>query len=135
MAENETQEYNSDYWVDRAERYWSESNRNEQAAREAMSFIERAISLNPLNHRAWSDKGFILKQMGELESALLCIDRALALNRDFVSSWYNKGVLLGLLGKFDEAIICYEEVLKHNPQHRFAIRDMNILKSIISKGK
>ena len=132
---DETTSGQSDYWVERAENFWSQSNKNEQAAKETMSFIEKAISLNPLNSRAWADKGFILKQLGELESALLCIDRALALNRNFISPWYNKGVLLGLMGKFEEAISCYEEVLKQDPQHALAQRDMNVLMQIIRRKK
>ena len=135
MISNEVTEKNADYWLDRAESFWDQSNRNEQAAKETMNFIEKAININPLNYRAWSDKGYILKQLGELESALLCLDRALALNRDFVGSWYNKGVLLGLLGRFDEALNCYQEVLKQEPEHELAQRDMNVLLQFVKPEK
>lgn len=135
MEDRNNKEGNADYWLDRAELFWSDSNKNEQAALETMSFIEKAISLNPLNYRAWSDKGYLLKQMGEFDTALLCLDRALALNRNSVNSWYNKGVLLGLLGKFDEAMDCYTEVLKQEPEHQFAQRDMIVLRDMAKKGK
>ena len=135
MINNEISEKDAEYWLDRAESYWDQSNRNEQAAKETMNFIEKAININPLNYRAWSDKGYILKQLGELETALLCLDRSLALNRDFVGSWYNKGVLLGLLGRFDEALNCYQEVLKHEPEHELAQRDMNVLLQFVKPEK
>lgn len=135
MINNEISEKDAEYWLDRAESYWDQSNRNEQAAKETMNYIEKAININPLNYRAWSDKGYILKQLGELDSALLCLDRALALNRDFVGSWYNKGVLLGLLGRFDEALNCYQEVLKQEPEHELAHRDMNVLLQFVKPEK
>ncbi len=125
----------SDQLVIEAERYWSQSNKTEIAAKETLDYIEKALNLNPLNYKAWADKGFILKQLGDLESALLCIDRALALNQDFISPWYNKGVVLGLLGKFKEAITCYDEVLKQDPKHELALRDRNVLLQIMGKLK
>jgi tetratricopeptide (TPR) repeat protein len=125
----------SEYWVERAESFWRESNKNEQAAKETLNFVDKAISINPLSSKAWADKGFILKQLGEYETALLCLDRALALNRDFISPWYNKGVLLGLMGKFHEAVNCYEEVLKQDPNHKLAKRDVNVLRQILNDKK
>jgi len=125
----------SDNWVEQAEQYWSKSDKSKKAAKNTLSCIEKALQLNPLNYKAWADKGFILKQLGEFENALLCLDRALLLNNNFISPLYNKGVLLGLMGKFNEALIYYDRVLKIEPDHQLATRDKQVLLQIINKKK
>ena len=125
----------AEYWIDRAETFWRESEKTEDAAITTMGYIERALTLDPLNYKAWSDKGFILKQLGNLDTAIMCFDRALALNNEIITPWYNKGVLLGLMGKFEEAVKCYEQVLKQNPEHTMALRDYNVLIKIIKNRK
>jgi tetratricopeptide (TPR) repeat protein len=132
MDENRTKEYQSNWWIDRAERFWSDSNKNEQAAKEALAYLENAINIDPLNNRAWADKGFMLKQLGDFESALLCFDRSLALNREAISPWYNKAVLLGLMGKFEEALKCYDRVLENDPKHELALRDRTVLMDVLN---
>lgn len=133
MFDEKTRNDQAEIWLDEAERYWSESDKSEKAAKETLNFIENAIQLNPLNHRAWADKGFILKQLGNLKGALLCLDRALALDQGYVSPLYNKGVILGLMGRFEEAMNCYKEVLKKEPEHALAKRDMEVLLQILHK--
>jgi tetratricopeptide (TPR) repeat protein len=133
VQQNKTVE--SDNWVEQAERYWSQSDKSKEAAQNTLSYIEKALQSNPLNYKAWADKGFILKQLGEFESAILCLDRALLLNNNFISPLYNKGVLLGLMGKFNEALIYYDRVLKIEPNHQLAIRDKQVLLQIINRKK
>jgi tetratricopeptide (TPR) repeat protein len=135
MLDEKTKKSQAEIWLDEAERHWSESDKSEKAAKDTLNFIENAIQLNPLNHRAWADKGFILKQLGNLESALMCLDRALTIDQGYVNPLYNKGVLLGLMGRFEEAMKCYEQVLSKEPKHQLAQRDMNVLLQIIRKKK
>jgi lipoprotein NlpI len=59
----------------------------------------------------------------------------LSINPNYVTVWYNKGVLLGSIGNFSEAIKAFDKVLEFNPNHEFALRDREILLSIISKQK
>ncbi len=135
MVGNDSRSKESDSWITKAENYWNESDKTEDAIKETMDLIEKALNLNPLNFKAWADKGFLLKQRGDFESALLCIDRALTLNNNFISPWYNKAVVLGLMGKFDEAIKCYNRVLTQDPNHQLAIRDRNVLLQIMDKKR
>jgi tetratricopeptide (TPR) repeat protein len=130
----ETKEEASDYWVGEGEKYWSESDKTVQSALKALEFIDKAISIDPLNYKAWGDKGFLLKQMGEYDSALMCLERALGFKNDFIPSLYNKAVLLGLTGKFDEAIETYEKVLSLDPKHNLAKRDLEMLLKIKHEG-
>ena len=120
----------SDYYVKECEEFWTKSDKTVKSALAAMKYIEKAIELNPINHRAWGDKGFLLKQLGELETALLCINKAISIKADYTVAWYNKGVILGLMGKFREAIACYNETLKFDPNHIYAKRDLEVLLNI-----
>ena len=124
---NATKEDLSDYWVAEGEKYWSQSDKTVQSAIKSLEYIDKAISIDPLNYKAWGDKGFLLKQMGEYDSALMCLERALGFKNDFIPSLYNKGVLLGLMGKFDEEIETYRKVLQLEPNHNLAKRDLEML--------
>jgi tetratricopeptide (TPR) repeat protein len=132
--EDLSKEEQSDYWVAEGERYWSESDRTIKSALKALELIDKAISINPLNYKAWGDKGFLLKQMGEYDSAMMCLERALGFKADFIPSLYNKAVLLGLTGKFDEAIECYQKVIQIDPEHNLAKRDLEMLYRIKNDG-
>ena len=131
----EARKRRSDQLVSEAEQFWGNSNKTKEAAETTMSYIEKAINLDPLNIRAWADKGFILKQQGEYDRALMCLDRALALNKDSVNPLYNKAVLLGILGKYQESLNCFNRLLAVSPDHALGIRDRNLLLDIIAKEK
>ena len=130
MVTEGTKEMQSEYWLIEGEELWSKSDKTVKSAIEALSYIEKSINLNPLNYKAWTDKGFLLRHMGDLESSLLCLDRAIALKKDYVTSWYNKGVVLGLLGRYNESENCYLEVLRLEPNNKFAKRDLEVLKKL-----
>lgn len=132
-GEGVSKEEKSDYWVAEGEKFWSESDKTLQSALKALEFIDKAITVNPLNYKAWSDKGFLLKQMGEYESAVMCLDRAISLKNDFIPPMYNKGVLLGLLGKFPEAIEIYNKVLELDPNHELAKRDLQMIYKLLKE--
>ncbi len=123
----------SDNWVADGEKFWSESDKTVQSAVKALEFIDKAISINPLNYKAWGDKGFFLKQMGEYDTALMCLDRAIGFKPDFIPPIYNKGVLLGLLGRFKEAIDAYNRVLDLDPNHELAKRDLQMIYRILKE--
>ena len=132
-SEEGTKEALSDYWVAEGERIWAESDKTIQSTLKALELIEKALNINPLNYKAWADKGFLLKQMGEYDSALMCLSRAISLKDDFIPPLYNKGVLLGLLGRFEEAVETYGEVLKLDPNHTLAKRDLEMLMKLVKK--
>jgi tetratricopeptide (TPR) repeat protein len=135
QGEGESKEEVSDYWVAEGERQWGESDKTVQSALKALEFIDKAITINPLNYKAWGDKGFLLKQMGEYDSALMCLNRAIGIKNDFIPPIYNKGVLLGLLGRYPEAIETYNQVLKLDPNHELAKRDLDMINNLMKEGE
>ena len=125
----------SDYWVEKGEKFWDSSDKTIKSALEALTYMDKAININPLSYKAWADKGFFLKQMGEYDSALMCLSRSIGIKSDFIPPLYNKAVLLGLLGRFEEAIDCYNDVLKQDPSNDLAKRDLEMLNKVIGKSQ
>ncbi len=131
IEEGESKENISDYWVERGEKFWDDSDKTTKAALEALTYMDKAININPLNYKAWADKGFFLKQMGEYDSALMCLNRSIGINRVYIPPLYNKAVLLGLLGRFEEAVECYNQVLELDPNNDLAKRDLAMLQKVL----
>ncbi len=121
------------YWVRLGEELWSNSEGNEGDAKNAISYFDKAIELEPLNYFAWANKGLILKKLDRREEAILCYDRAIQIQPNYPNSWFNKGVLLGCLGQLEEAVKCFDKVLEIAPNHKLAIRDRQMLIDIINR--
>ncbi|WP_455392359.1 tetratricopeptide repeat protein [[Eubacterium] cellulosolvens] len=123
------------YWIQKGELTWATSDGRVNEALKTLNYFDKAIELDPLNFLAWANKGLVLKSLDRMDDALLCYNRALTINPNYITVWYNKGVLLGSIGNFDEAIKAFDKVLELNPKHEFAMRDREILLSIIRKQK
>ena len=121
------------YWVRLGEEFWSKSDGNEEDAKKAISYFDKAIEIEPLNYFAWANKGLILKKLDRREEAILCYDRAIQIQPNYPNSWFNKGVLLGCLGQLDEAVKCFDKVLDIAPNHKLALRDRQMLIDIINR--
>jgi len=123
----------SEYWVAESEKIWNSSDKTNKSTLKALEYIDNAMQCNPLNHKAWANKGFFLKHLGKNELALQCLERAISLKRDYIPPWYNRGVIFGLMGKFDDAVNCYNEVLKLDPNNIYAKRDREALVQLVKK--
>lgn len=121
------------YWVRKGEELWANSNGNEEDAKKAIVFFDKAIGIEPLNYFAWANKGLILKKLDRREEAILCYDRAIQIQPNYPNSWFNKGVLLGCLGQLEEAVKCFDQVLEIAPNHKLALRDRQMLIDIINR--
>ncbi|WP_455392944.1 tetratricopeptide repeat protein [[Eubacterium] cellulosolvens] len=121
------------FWVRKGEELWSNSDGNDDDAKKAIEYFDKAIQLEPLNYFAWANKGLILKKLDKREEAILCYDRAIQIQPNYPNSWFNKGVLLGCLGQLEEAVKCFDKVLEMAPNHKLAIRDRQMLIDIINR--
>lgn len=80
---------------------------------EALSYVDKAINVNPDYYDAWQLKVSILIATGrdnheDLADALEACDHALVIKPDQASMWFNKAGILVSLGRYDEAITAYD---------------------------
>jgi len=84
---------------------------------EALTFFEKALTLNPNNDMAWGDKALILDKVGNTAEALLSFSKAILINPNNSITWLNKGLTLLRMRKFNESIECFDTALKINKNY------------------
>ena len=78
----------------------------------AVSRLDKAIQLNPKDHRYYNDRGVAHKRSGDLEAALSDYSKALEIKPDYTNALNNRGVAYLKLGRFDDAIADFTSALK-----------------------
>ena len=81
----------------------------------ALSYFNNAIKLDPFYHQAWYNRGIALRGLGRIEEAIASFDYALKIKPDYHEAWYNRGKVLDDLGRYEEAIASYDQALKIKP--------------------
>ena len=99
----------------------------------ATALLERAISVEPNNGRAFYYYGLAMGERGETRAALTLLRKAeilLRSDRQALGDVYAQmGMNLERLGQREEAIQRYEQALAQNPNHALARRRLQGLKS------
>ncbi|TFW23851.1 methyltransferase domain-containing protein [Duganella callida] len=80
----------------------------------SVDFLRLALSVNANVASAHANLGNTLKEMGQLEEALLNYDRALSLNGRDADTCYNRGAALHALGRLEDALQSYDSALAIN---------------------
>lgn len=89
---------------------------------EALSAIERALSLDETKVEAWYAMGTCLAMLARYNEALEAFDHALSLDESFVPAWDGKAWALGILGKREEALTAVNRALQLDPQYFDALK-------------
>ena len=84
---------------------------------EALSAIERAVSLDETNVEALYAKGTCLAMLARYEEALETFEHALLLDENYVPAWDGKAWALGILGRKAEALAAVNRALELDPEH------------------
>lgn len=87
---------------------------------DAITALDRALSLDPENEIAWINKGTALARLGRLSEALKCYNSAIKVNPSYEVAWNNKGNALARLGRHELAVECYSRALQIDPAYRTA---------------
>jgi tetratricopeptide (TPR) repeat protein len=99
----------------------------------ATALLERAISVEPNNGRAFYYYGLAMGERGDTRAALTLLRKAEILlrgNRQALGNVYTQmGMNLERLGHREEAIQRYEQALAQDPTHALARRRLQELKS------
>jgi tetratricopeptide (TPR) repeat protein len=84
---------------------------------EALTAIERAVSLDESNVEACYALGTCLAMLARYDEALGAFERALKLDEQYVPAWDGKAWALGILGRRSEALTAVNKALELDPQY------------------
>jgi tetratricopeptide (TPR) repeat protein len=87
---------------------------------EAIASHDKAIQIEPDNHRAWFSKGAALTKLQQYEEAIASYERANQIKADFSEAWFGRGTALSKLQRYEEAIASYDQVTQIKPDFYLA---------------
>ena len=86
----------------------------------ALSYINKAIKINPNFAEAYNEQGLAYNALKQLTLALKSYDKAININPNYADAYYNKAVVLQYLKKTEDSINNYDQAIKINPNHSLA---------------
>jgi tetratricopeptide (TPR) repeat protein len=87
---------------------------------EAIASHDKAIQIEPDNHRAWFSKGAALTKLQQYEEAIASYERANQIKADFSEAWFGRGTALSKLQRYEDAIASYDQVTQIKPDFYLA---------------
>jgi predicted O-linked N-acetylglucosamine transferase (SPINDLY family) len=98
---------------------------------EAISFISRAISLNPLQAFYRANFGNVLRSLNRPGEALASYDEAIRLKSDYASAFFNRGNVLKELNRLEDALSSYDDAIRCRPDYFEALNNRgSVLKDL-----
>lgn len=91
--------------------------------KDGLPALRNAVELQPTDALAHSNLGNALKDLGQLEEAVVSYRRALKLKPDLAGIHYNLGLALMDSGKIDSALASYRQALALKPDYAEAYND------------
>jgi len=88
-----------------------------QQYEEAGQLIQQAIQLNPQVPNFHNSLGNVLRNLGQLEAAMISFQQALQLNPNFAEAYNNLGSVLGDQQQFSEAVTYFQQAIALNPHY------------------
>lgn len=85
--------------------------------REAISYFDKALKINPYHVNALTNKGHSLGNLGRYKEAINCYDKVLEINPKDTVALINKGLSLHYLSQYEKAVACYDKILENKPLH------------------
>ena len=112
--------------INQAFKFHSQGNIQE-AAKYYQYFIDQGFN----DHRAFSNYGVILQNLGKLKKAELSYRKAIELNPNFAMAYSNLGVILTDLGKLQEAELSTRKAIELKPDYADAHNNLgSVLKNL-----
>jgi tetratricopeptide (TPR) repeat protein len=96
----------------------------------AAELIWKAIEVDPNHAGAYCDLGSALRQLDQMDAALLSYDKAISLDPGFAQAYLNRGNTLRLLRRPDAALRDYEQAIEISP----AYAEAHFLKAELLRG-
>ena len=73
-------------------------------------------------------QGYLMHDIGQVQTSLSWFDRALAIQPNTDAFWFSRGTACQALGRLDEAIANYREAIRCNPDYTEAYRAISVTK-------
>jgi len=86
---------------------------------QALSYLDKALQIDPNNLRAQNAKGGVFIKIGKYEEALQYFENVLENDPNHLQALHNKIAVLGKLGLVDEAAPHIERLLELKPDHNY----------------
>ena len=83
--------------------------------RQAISFYEQAIQLNPNYAEAYNNRGAAKRNLGDNQGAIVDYDQAIQLNPNLAGSHYNRGSAKRNLRDYQGAIVDFNQAIQLDP--------------------
>jgi adenylate cyclase len=83
-----------------------------------IEMVDRAVALNPNSFNGWHCRGWVYRNAGMLEEAIVSFERAFRrspLDPRLQFTFAGIGMALVELGRFDEAVVAGKKAQRHNP--------------------
>ncbi len=91
---------------------------------EAIKIYDKILKIDPLDYRAWLDRGYAFLQLEKFEEALDSYNKAIEIKPKDTNAWYNKGIALSELERFEEAVEVFTILLEITPTDIEALREL-----------
>ena len=100
------------------------------AFEEILSKVERLIELFPKEALLFNIRGLAMRNVGDLEAAIVSYKHAISLQPDYAEPYLNMGYALSNKGDLDEAIDSFKHAIRIKPDYAEAYLNMgNVLRS------
>ena len=83
-------------------------------SKNAVSYYNKALSLNPDNENAYFNIGLVKYDNNEISSAIQNFKKAIELKKDFAFAWWALGACYEKQDKADDAIYNYEKFIEYS---------------------
>ena len=98
---------------------------------EAVSYLSKAIKINPKIAACYNNRGFAFKQLERTEESLEDYAKAIKLNENYAEAYYNRGATLEASLLFDQAISDYVKAIEIKPDYVDSYNNLgNVLKEL-----
>jgi tetratricopeptide (TPR) repeat protein len=87
---------------------------------EALTHLDKILSIDENNLQALSNKGGLLIKLKKYDEAIENFDKALEIKPDFVEALNNKGIALYNLGKYNAAVITFYKSAEIDPDNKIS---------------
>ncbi len=101
--------------------------------KEALPALSKATELLPNDAQAHNNLGNALRDIGQIDGAVVSYNRALEINPDYAEAHGNLGIVLKETGQLDKAVASYRQALEINPN--FAVMHDNLGSALKDLGQ